>query len=103
VRLDFSNAARRDLDEIAAYVAAENPRAAETIYRAIVATAMRIARFPLLGRQGRREGTRELAVPNLAYLIINEVEEHRATIFAILHGARDVAGVLEGRKPEETS
>src|SRR3546814_18720642 len=70
IRLAFARAARHDLDAIIDYIALDDPAAAEKVFRAIVATARRLPRFPELGRAGRLPGTREFAVTGRPYLKI---------------------------------
>lgn len=103
MRLIFARPARDDLAEIVRHVAAENPRAAKSIRDAIVATALRLCRFPNSGRLGHREGTRELIVPGTSYLLVYAVADDRVSIAAVLHGARDIPGVLDERKTDEES
>ncbi len=58
-----------DLDKEAAYIAAENPRAAREIAMRISQAAGQLQNYPELGRPGRFEGTRELIVVGTRYLI----------------------------------
>jgi len=99
-RLVFAEPAERDLDSIIDYIALDNPGAAETVYRAIVATAERLTNFPEMGRSGRLPGTREFPVSSLPYLIVYEVGADVVTILAVFHSARDLARALAERKSE---
>lgn len=98
MRLVFAEPAERDLDSIIGYIAIDNPAAAEKVYRAIVATAERLTRFPEIGRPGRLPDTRELTVASLPYLIVYQVTADVVTILAVFHGARDLALALAERK-----
>lgn len=100
MRLIFARPARDDLVEIVHHIAAENPGAARTVRDTILAAAMRLRRFPRSGRLGHREGTRELAVPGTPYLLVYAIADDRVNIAAVLHGARDIPGVLDDRPPE---
>jgi toxin ParE1/3/4 len=100
MRLTFAQPARDDLAGIVRHIAADNPYAARAMNDAIVAAALRLRRFPGFGRPGHREGTRELSVPGMSYLLVYVVEPERVNIVAVLHGARDLPGALEGRPPE---
>jgi toxin ParE1/3/4 len=60
--LFFAEPAERDLKGIIDYIALDNSAAAEKVYRAIVAAAGRLIRFPEIGRVGRLPDTRELTV-----------------------------------------
>ena len=99
-RLRFATSARTDLADIAAYIAIENPAAAEKIVRAIHATASTLAAFPAIGRPGRRFGTREFPVADLPYLIVYDVAEDILTILAVYHGARDITRALAARRDD---
>jgi toxin ParE1/3/4 len=99
-RLVIARPAERDLDAIVDYIALDNPSAAQSVYRAIVAAAENLTRFPEVGRIGRLANTRELPVPSLPYLIVYEIGADSVTIVAIFHAARDLSRALEERKAE---
>jgi toxin ParE1/3/4 len=100
MRLVFAEPAERDLDSIIDYIARDNPDAAEKVYRAIVATAERLADFPEMGRSGRLPGTREFPVSSLPYLIVYQMDADVVTILAVFHTARNLARALSQREPE---
>ncbi len=100
MRLDFARAARRDLDSIIDYIAEDNPAAAENVFRAIVATARRLAEFPGIGHAVRLPDTREFAVTGLPYLIVYQATADAVTVLAVFHGARDLARALAGHHDE---
>ena len=100
MRLVVADPAARDLDSIINYIALDNPSAAEVVYRAIVAAAERLTRFPEIGRSGRLPDTRELPVSNLPYVIVYEVGADVVTVLAVFHAARDLARALAERHAE---
>src|SRR5262249_934193 len=100
MRLIFAEPAERDLDDIIDYIALDNPAAAAKVYRAIVAAAERLTRFPEIGRAGRLPDTRELTIASLPYLIVYEVTAETVTIVAVFHGARDLVRALSERRAE---
>lgn len=100
MRLDFTEPAERDLDDIIDYIALDNPAAAEKVYRAIVAAAERLTRFPEIGRVGRLPDTRELTIASLPYLIVYQVAAETVTILAVFHSAHDLGRALAERKAE---
>ncbi len=65
MRLVFAEPAARDLEDIIDYIALDSSKAAEGVYRAIVAAAGRLKDFPESGHPGRASGTRELSVTAL--------------------------------------
>lgn len=98
MRLVFAEPAERDLNSIIDYIALDNPRAAEKVFRAIRAAAGRLSRSPEMGRPGRLPGTREFPVSSLSYLLVYEVGADVLTILAVFHTARDLARALAERK-----
>lgn len=62
-QLEFSHSSVADIAAIKRYLASDNPIAANQVVKRIIATADSLSVFPLLGRTGRKAGTRELVVP----------------------------------------
>ncbi len=83
--------ADEDLDEIFAWIAKDNPRAAAGMIQRIRQHIGRLATPGLeqMGRPGLDPGTRELVEP--PYIIVYEVHEGRREIevLYIVHGAQD--------------
>jgi len=100
MRLVFTEPAERDLENIIAYIALDNPMAAEKVFRAIVATARRLTDFPEMGHIGRLPNTREFTVTSLPYVIVYDVTADTITILAVFHGARDLSRALLDRRNE---
>lgn len=97
MRLLIAEPAARDLAGIVDYIAADNPVAAENVYRGIVRAAQRLPDLPALGRPGRHPGTRELSVPGLPYLVVYQVGADSVTVLAVFHTARDLARAVRDR------
>ena len=87
--------ADRDLDDIYDWIAADDPVAAERHVRRIVAAAERLAEFPKSGRARPEisEGARSLVVGR--YLVLYRIEGEHVEIVRVVHGARDVGGLLD--------
>ena len=83
----WTQRARRNLDEIGAYIAQDDPAAAERTVRRILERISVLGFFPHSGRVGTVETTRELVVANTPYIIIYRVRE-RVEILRIRHGAQ---------------
>ena len=49
---------------------------------------IQLADFPLSGRDGRVDGTRELVIPGTQYIVAYRVVDSGVEILAIMHGAR---------------
>lgn len=70
------------------YIAAESPAAAVRLDREIEQQTDRLARFPLMGREGRVIGTRELVIGRTPFIAVYRVKGKRIDIIRILHGAQ---------------
>ena len=90
MRLRWSPAAADDLEDIVTYIRKDNPSAAQRVAQAIYDRAEQVGRFPHLGRRGRIEGTRELAVAGLPFIVVYRTLEQVETveIVNVIHGAR---------------
>jgi addiction module RelE/StbE family toxin len=78
-----------DLEEIYAYIAARNPSVAPRVAETLLDSAARLAAHPRLGRSGRIDGTRELVVPRLPFVIVYRVLEQNVEVLRVIHGRRD--------------
>lgn len=77
--------ALRNLDEIAAYIAQENPQVAEKMVDLIVAQVNQLASQPAMGRPGRVVGTRELVISNSHFLVPYRIKNNRVEILRVFH------------------
>ena len=90
MRLIWTRRYLRELDAIGVYIAERNPRAAAKVVRAIHQTTARLlSDSPHLGRSGEIEGTRELVVPGLPYIVAYRVTEEQVEIVFVQHAARE--------------
>jgi toxin ParE1/3/4 len=80
--------ALRNLEQAHAYIAKDDPEAAIRTVLKIQVAVDRLAQFPLMGRVGRVEGTRELATINTAYFLIYGLKENTVEILRVLHTSR---------------
>jgi toxin ParE1/3/4 len=94
MRVTFDPDARAELDDIFAWIAKDNPRAAHAMVARIEAKVMRLATPELrqMGRPGFVEGTRELI--ERPYIIVYRVDEDRdeIVVLSVVHGARNREG-----------
>ena len=90
VRLLFSSQARHDLDEIYDFVRRERPMAAARILERVRASSDQLRFQPHIGRNGTVDGTRELVVRGLPYIIVYLIDEAAGSVvlLAIVHGTR---------------
>ncbi len=76
-----------NLEAEAAYMARDNPAAAQRMVAAIEQAVRHLARHPGLGRTGRVAGTRELVVPGTPYIIPYRVREGSVEVLRVFHAA----------------
>ena len=88
VEIVWSPLARARLSEIRAYIALDNPDAAERVAMRIVALVETLKNFPHLGRPGAEPGVRELVISGTPYIVMYRVRGDRVTINTIWHGAQ---------------
>jgi toxin ParE1/3/4 len=86
--LEWTDLAASDLIEILDYIAEDNPAAALAAVDRIEQTSLRLADFPLSGREGSLQSTRELPIPSLPFVIIYSIRETTVEILRVLHGAQ---------------
>jgi plasmid stabilization system protein ParE len=89
--LRFTQRAIRHLDAIADYISQRNPDAALRVGARIRETTELLAAFPHIGHAGALEGTREIVVPALPYIIVHRIgagDEQAVIILGIYHGAQ---------------
>ena len=80
--------ALQDLVALRAYIARNNPAAAEQIADRIERAIGRLADAPRLGRPGRVSGTRELVITGTPYIAAYRARPQRIEVLRIVHGAR---------------
>lgn len=79
--------ARENLLAIIAYIAHDNPDAAEKLADEIEAKADQLPKRPKLYKPGRMKGTREIIVrPN--YVMVYAIEGETITVLRVLHAAQ---------------
>lgn len=88
MRLIWSKASLRDLDEIAAHISEDSPQTAELVEIRISDDALLLARFPKSGRPGRVAGTRERVVSKTPFILAYRLESKSVRILRIYRGAR---------------
>lgn len=87
MRVVWTRPAREQLAEILAYLGERNAAAAARVVAEIDARISQLEMYPHLGRPGRIEGTRELVLADLPYLLAYRISD-RVEILAMMHGAR---------------
>ena len=88
IRVFWHPEALGDLQEIAQYIARDNPGAARGVVARVEELVEILEQYPRAGRIGRAEGTRELVVPGTPYIVAYTVDGDAVDIVAVFHGAR---------------
>jgi addiction module RelE/StbE family toxin len=79
--------AEQDLEAAYEYVRQDNESAAKQLVAPIFSAVGMLTRYPLAGREGRVQGTRELAVVRTPYVVAYRIRQDVIQVLAILHGA----------------
>jgi toxin ParE1/3/4 len=88
MQVRWSTAASQDLFQIIEYIRRENAAAAQRVAKTIYENVSSLGLFPHRGRLGRVEGTRELPVPSLPFLVIYRVTQEAVEVAGVIHGAQ---------------
>jgi addiction module RelE/StbE family toxin len=91
MKLRVTPRAAQDLTEIADYIRARNPTAAQHVRAAILDSLHNLVLFPHVGRPQTVEGVRKLVTRKYRYLIYYTVDEpgEEIVILTIQHPARE--------------
>ena len=86
----------RDVDDIWLHIAADDPAAATRVVERLAAGVARLAEFPESGRARPEIGPSARSVPVGRYLMLYRVSGDCVHIVRVIHGAREIAGLLDG-------
>ena len=86
MRLRWTPASADDLEAIADYLAGHFPNLARTTIRKIYETIGSLRSMPYRGRIGREEGTRELVIARLPYIIVYRIKGEAVEICTSIMG-----------------
>lgn len=90
MRVRWLNKALQNLEDKAAYIAKDDPKAARIVVQRIFSQVDKLADNPALGKPGRIHGTRELVVPDTRYIIPYRVRPRldQVEILRVFHTSR---------------
>lgn len=88
MRVRWLERALRDLDETEAYIAQEDPQAADDIVLRIVRAVSHLKEQPGIGRAGRVPGTKELIVPKTPFIVPYRVKDDTVQVLRVYHSSR---------------
>jgi toxin ParE1/3/4 len=89
MRLRWTPAAADDLESIQDYLLGHLPSFEQSTIREIYETISTLRSIPFRGRPGREEGTRELVLSRLPYIVVYRVINSDVEILHICHGAQN--------------
>lgn len=87
-RLEFSHGSIADMEAIKKYISADNPKAAERVINRMIEAADQLIDFPMMGRTGRKVGTRELIIPKYPYLMVYRLTAAKIIVIAVAHQSK---------------
>ena len=88
--IEWAESAVRDMEGIYQYRAREDGETfASSVIQRITATTERLTMFPLSGRRGSVDGTREVVVNGLPYVIHYTVDGAYTRIVRVRHTSRE--------------
>ena len=89
MNIEWSVEALADLSSLHAFIAKDNPNAAQKVAMTIVASVeTNLPDNPHLGRQGRVNGTRELVITHTPYIVPYRIKSDTIQVLRVYHGAR---------------
>jgi len=88
-RVRWSPAAAEDLEGISDYLREHHPGLRQSTISSLYKAARSLKTSSHRGRLGKREGTRELIMAPMPYVIVYGVEPQMVHIFRVLHTSRE--------------
>jgi toxin ParE1/3/4 len=89
VNIEWSDEALADLASVHAFIAKENPSAAQRVVLSILASVENnLPDNQHIGRPGRVNGTRELVITHTPYIVLYRVKSGIIQVLRVYHGAR---------------
>ena len=85
MRLVWTDLAIRDLRSARAYIAQDNPPAADRQIERVLVAVANLIQFPEIGRPGRREGTRELVISRTPYVVAYRLRGDAIELLRVMH------------------
>ena len=87
MKIRWSPEAAVDFVGIVEYIRTENPSAADRIPHTIYDSVVSLERFPRRGRPGRLDGTRELVLAPLPFIVLYRTKQNVVEVARVLHGS----------------
>ena len=88
MRVRWLRKALRNLDDEAAFIAADDAAAARVVIERVLDAVAQLSEQPAIGRPGRVPGTRELIVSRTRYIVPYRVRAETVEILRVFHTSR---------------
>ena len=89
MNIEWSDEALADLSSLHAFIAKDNPAAAQKVAMTIVESVeTNLPDNPHIGRPGRVNGTRELVITHTPYIVPYRIKQGTIQVLRVYHGAR---------------
>jgi toxin ParE1/3/4 len=95
MQVKWTAPAAKALESIQDYIAKDNPRAAFEVAQKIRYVTEQLSDHPKLGRAGRVQGTYELVIPGIPYIVPYRVKGKEVQILSVYHASRKWPEVFE--------
>ena len=89
IKVRWSPEAADDLEQIVRRIQRDNPTAARDVAERIYEAIGSLSASPGRGRAGRIQGTRELVLAPLPWIVVYRVRQEAVEVARIYHGAQD--------------
>lgn len=89
MKLILSESFRDELRDEYRFIRERNPLAASEVRGRIMHSLKRLKEFPRSGRSWRLEGTLELVVPGLPYVVIYRIDGDQVMVVKLFHTSRE--------------
>ena len=88
-RIRWTHSAAEDLEHIKDYLTENHPQFAQPTILELYESIRSLKTSPRRGRLGREEGTRELVLSRLPYIVAYRIKEQTVEVLHIFHGAQN--------------
>ena len=95
MRVQLSEPAASDVDEIVQYLFERNPRAAARFTELLSSAMKRLGEHPFSGRSTSDVSLRMTGLPKFGHRVFYSVDDDVVTIHHVRHGARDMPGGID--------
>jgi toxin ParE1/3/4 len=89
MQLRWSVEAADDFESAILRILKDNPTAAHRVAQVVYDTIGSLPAFPNRGRTGKVEGTRELVIAGLPFVVVYRIKEEFIEIARVIHGAQE--------------